>query len=98
MMTAKDLELSRSLPKDPPGRFEAVGAALYGSACRSRLAAGLKVSRNTVHEWLSGAWTKARRDIDGDLIDLLDRERDACAERGVEITAIRRQLVGGRRS
>lgn len=97
LMTPKDWELAKALPKDPPGRLEAVGIALYGSAWRSRLAAGLNISRNTLHEWLGGSWTKARRDIDGDLVDLLDRERDAAAERGVEITAIRRQLIGGRR-
>lgn len=89
--------MATTLPKDPPGRLEAVGIALYGSAWRSRLAAGVRISRNTLHEWLGGSWKKARRDIDGDLVELLDRERDACAERGIEITAIRRQLVGGRR-
>ncbi|WP_038965589.1 hypothetical protein [Bradyrhizobium diazoefficiens] len=85
---------AKTFPKDPPGRLEAVGTTLYGISWRSRLAAGLRVSRNTLHEWLGGSWTRARRYIDVELIDLLDRERDACAERGVEITALRRQLLG----
>ena len=87
--------MTPKLPKDAPGRLEYVGRALYGDQWRKRLAAALPVSRDTLYWWLRGA-VKPHRDIDGELIDLLDRERDAAAERGVQITALRRALIAKR--
>ncbi|MCK1341008.1 hypothetical protein IVB38_34585 [Bradyrhizobium sp. 38] len=84
------------LPDDQPGRLAAVGLALYGTAWRRRLAAGLSISRSTLYHWIQGERTE--RDVDGDLIDLLDRERDLAAARGADITALRRKLIDhGRR-
>lgn len=85
----------KSFPKDPAGRLEHVGHALYGAYWRKRPAAALQISRDTLYQWLHGR-AKATRDIDGALLDLLDAERDACATRGVQITALRRQLIGKR--
>jgi hypothetical protein len=35
-------------------------------------------------------------DVDGMIIDLLDAERDAASERGMAITAMRKQLMSQR--
>lgn len=88
--------MSKAFPKDRPGRLTAVGIGLYGTAWRRRLATGLSISRSTLHAWLRGFWTKSKRDIDGDLLALIDAERDACAERGVSLTHLRNQLLGKR--
>jgi hypothetical protein len=86
---------SSTVPIDRAGRLQAVGVALYGSAWRKRLAAGLRISRSTLHGWMTGSW-ETPRDLDGDLIALLDAERDGCAERSIALTALRQQLMLGR--
>jgi transposase-like protein len=68
-----------------------VGTALYGKSWRARLADGLNISRSTLWQWLSGAGR--RSGIDGDLIELLDCERDAASERALQISALRRRFV-----
>lgn len=83
------------LPADAPGRLAAVGEWLYGTTYRSHLAAGLGISRDTLYWWLRGA-AKPHWDIDGELIKLLDAERDAATERGMEITAVRKRLMSRR--
>ena len=87
--------MKKTLPSDLPGRLTAVGKGLYGRHWRARLAAGLNIGRATLHGWMTGAW-ETPRDIDAELIALLDTERDACAERGIALTAIRQQLLAGR--
>ncbi|CUT14535.1 hypothetical protein BF49_5615 [Bradyrhizobium sp.] len=84
------------LPKDAPGRLAAVGEFLYGQAYRKRLAKGLGICRDTLWSWMKGA-AKAHWDIDGELIRLLESERDACAARGMAITEIRKQLMSRRK-
>lgn len=84
------------LPTDQPGRITVVGITLYGAFWRRRLADGLGISRDTLHRWLQIGGANTDRDIDGELVDLLDAERDACAERSIEITALRRRLVNKR--
>lgn len=79
------------LPADLPGRIELVGATLYGKSWRRRLAHGLHISRSTLRQWLSGA--SKRRDVDGDLAELLDVERDAASERSLQIAALRRRFM-----
>ncbi|MCG2645712.1 MULTISPECIES: hypothetical protein [Bradyrhizobium] len=59
------------------------------------MAAGLNIHRATLHGWMTGAW-ETQRDLDGELIALIDRERDACAERAIALTGIRHQLLAGR--
>jgi hypothetical protein len=68
-----------------------VGPGLYGAFWRRRLAAGLGISRVTLWSILSGA--KHNGDIDGAMLDLIDRERDATAERGIELTKLKRTLL-----
>ena len=82
-------------PKDTAGRLEFIGKALYGDHWRKRLAAALGICRDTLYQWLHDR-AKTVRDVDGELIDLLDRERDAAAERGVQITALRRAMLAKR--
>lgn len=84
-------KMIHTIPNDLPGRLRVAGQALYGSTWRARLAAGLGVSRSTLFEWMQGA--NKRRDIDAELIDLLDCERDAANERGLEIAELRRRFI-----
>lgn len=88
--------MSKSFPKDAPGRLAVVGEALYGKSWRRRLAQGLKISRTTLHCWLCGMRTG--RDIDGELIALLDAERSARVDQAANITVLRNRLTGGSRA
>ncbi|MEH2499561.1 hypothetical protein V1294_006040 [Bradyrhizobium sp. AZCC 1678] len=88
-----------SIPAEIPDRLALVGTTLYGKSWRRRLAEGLNISRSTLWDWLSGAGKRRdRRDIDGDLIDLLDTECDAASERALQISALRRRFMTGRTS
>ncbi|MGY3356421.1 hypothetical protein ACVWZK_003084 [Bradyrhizobium sp. GM0.4] len=84
------------IPTDPPGRLAFVGQALYGDRWRKRLADALRISRSTLRCWLLGI-REAECDIDCELLNLLDRERDLSAERVGEITALRRRILEGGR-
>ena len=95
-MRKKPPQKTGPLPADIPGRLALVGTVLYGKSWRRRLAEGLHVSRSTLWEWLSGAGK--RRDIDADLIDLLDTERDAASEHSLQIAALRRRFITVKRS
>jgi hypothetical protein len=79
------------LPADLPGRIELVGATLYGKSWRRRLAHGLHISRSTLWQLLRGAGK--RSDVDGELAELLDVERDAASERSLAIAALRRRFM-----
>lgn len=52
-------------------------------AFRAKLAAALGVSRSTLWQWMRGGGK--RRNIDKDLVELLEAERDAADERSIEI-------------
>lgn len=81
------------LPVEVSARLAAIGKVVYGPQCwRGRLAAGLGVSQSTLRLWLGGEY-KSQRDIDGELIQLIDRERDASAERSVELGDLRKAIV-----
>jgi hypothetical protein len=79
------------LPTDLPARIALVGTTLYGKSWRRRLAVALGVSRSTLWQWLAGSGK--HRDVDGDLIALLDVERDAANEHGAELAALRRRFM-----
>jgi hypothetical protein len=79
------------LPTELAGRLALVGTTLYGKSWRARLADSLNVSRSTLWQWLSGACQQ--RDIDGELIELLDCERDAASERALQIGALHRRFT-----
>lgn len=85
-----------TIPNDLPGRLRVAGTTLYGSSWRSRLAAGLGVSRSTLFEWCRGG--KAVVDIDAAIIDLIDRERDEASLRGIQLTALKNRFVSRRSS
>jgi transcriptional regulator with XRE-family HTH domain len=87
----KTTQKAEPLPAEIPGRLAIVGVTLYGKSWRRRLAEGLNISRSTLWQWLSGAGK--RRDVDGDLIDLLDSERDAASERALQIAELRRRFM-----
>ena len=84
------------LPDDQPGRISEVGTTLFGRDYRRRLAEALGVSRTTLWKWLAGGGK--RRDIDGDLLELLETERDAASERELQIADLRKRFVARRRA
>lgn len=82
-----------SVPIDIPARLQFAGTEIYGASCwRGRLADGLGVSRSTLRLWLGGQY-KSSRDIDGELVALIDRERDAGVERSLELSQLRKRLL-----
>lgn len=86
-MTLKDLKSSTKLPQ----RLEFVGTGVYGSQWMTRLAAAIGVSRSMLFEYRHGRRTD--RDLDGRLLDLIERERDAASERGMMLTRLRTSLI-----
>ncbi|MBB4377242.1 hypothetical protein [Bradyrhizobium sp. SBR1B] len=77
-----------------PERIELVGAALYGAGrWTAALARGLRMSRSQLFEYRRAGRIKYGRDIDGEMLALIDRERDAAAERGVALTKLRNLLL-----
>lgn len=74
------------LPTTVHGRLTLVGTAIYGKAFRAKLAAALGISRSTLFEWMRGGGK--RRDIDGELIDLIECERDAADQRSIELATL----------
>ena len=79
------------LPETLPGRIEFVGEKLYGRDWRGAVARGLGVHRATLWRWLAGKRTS--RDIDADLVAMVDAKRDVAAARSVEIGALQRALL-----
>jgi hypothetical protein len=79
------------LPAAVPGRLAYAGVSLYGFCWKSRLAAGLGIGRTTLHQWMTGG--KRDRDIDGEIADLIDRERDAASVRAVALTDLRNRFL-----
>ena len=82
------------LPADLAGRIALVGATVYGKSWRRRLATGMNISRSTLFEWLRRV--NNVRDVDSELIELLDSERAAASERSLQIAALRRRLMAVR--
>ena len=83
--------MSSSLPETLPGRIEFVGEKLYGRDWRGAVARGLGVHRATLWRWLAGKRTS--RDINADLVAMVDAERDVAAARSDEIGALQRTLL-----
>jgi hypothetical protein len=79
-------------PKTLPERIEYVGTALYGTRWTKRLAAGLRISRSQLYEYRVGRGNRDRN-IDGELIDLIERERAASAARGMALTQLRNYIA-----
>lgn len=86
-----------SLPITIRGRLTLVGRTLYGNSFRAKLAEGLGIGRSTLWQWMTdGGKRRAHRDVDAELIDLIDSERDATDQRGLQIDALRRLFVSQR--
>jgi hypothetical protein len=83
-------------PADLAGRIMLVRTTLYGKSWRRRVAVGLNISRSTLWQLLRGAGK--RRNVDGELVELLDCERDAANERSLQIAALRRRFMAIARS
>jgi hypothetical protein len=80
-------------PKTLAQRLEFGGKRMYvGRGWKVRLATGLGVSRTMLWHYLSGA--QPDRDIAGELVDLIERERVASTERGVSLGKLRNQMLG----
>lgn len=78
----------KEAPKKLAERIDVVATTLYGASGRlTRLAAGLGISRSRLLDYRRGARTE--RDIDGMIVDLIDRERGAAAARVSTLTALR---------
>lgn len=84
------------LPDDQRSRISVVGTTLWGRDYRRRLAETLGISRTTLWKWMSGGGK--RRDIDADLLELLESERDAASERELAIADLRKRFLVRRRS
>lgn len=82
----------KNLPADLPGRLGYVGVALYDYRWRARLAAGLGISRTTLHQWMTGGKRDPQRDIDAEIADLIDRER------GAVLTELRNKFLRAKRA
>lgn len=84
------------------GRLQTTGVGLYGVNWRRRLAEGLGISRGTLFNMMCGPGSARslkrgpQADIDGALIELVERERDACAERSMSLTQLRNKLIAAR--
>jgi hypothetical protein len=79
-------------PRDLPGQIEFVGACLYGAWWRRRLALALGISRTTLHAWMKGL-SKSDRDVAGELLFLVDKERGAAGVRSAQLTVLRNDLI-----
>ncbi|WP_256805783.1 hypothetical protein [Bradyrhizobium sp. Bra64] len=81
-----------------PQRIEIVGSSLYGAGrgWTTALARGLKMSRSQLFEYRIGRG-KRDRDLDGEMLDLIDRERDANSARGMALTKLRHRLLALRK-
>jgi transposase-like protein len=64
---------------------------LYGRDWRGAVARRLGVHRATLWRWLAGKRTS--RDIDADLVAMVDAERDVAAARSDEIARLQRTLL-----
>jgi hypothetical protein len=67
---------------------------MYGDNWRARLAAGLGICRTTLWAIMSDARKRGpQADIDGALIELVDRECEASAKRGASLSRLRNRLL-----
>jgi transcriptional regulator with XRE-family HTH domain len=80
------------LPATVSGRLTLVGRTLFGTAWRAKLAEALGISRSTLWQWLSDRG-KSKVDIDAELIDLLDSQREEAHARGIMISNLRQKLI-----
>lgn len=82
-----------------PLRIEFVGTSLFGPGrgWTVTLARGLNMSRSQLFEYRRAGCIKSGRDIDGEMLALIDRERDAAAQRGVDLTKLRNRLLSMRK-
>lgn len=77
-----------------PQRIEYVGKTVFGDyGWTRRLAKALCISRSQLFEFRNGRGNRDR-DIDGELIDMIERERHATALRGAMLTRLRNQIIG----
>ncbi|MCS3893463.1 hypothetical protein M2171_002596 [Bradyrhizobium japonicum USDA 38] len=83
---------SPASPNSQADHIAYVGLALRGEEWKTRLAAGLDISRSQLFEWRLGT-SKTRRDIDCGLIALIDRERDASNKRGLKLFHLRTKML-----
>lgn len=81
-----------NIPRDLPARLQFYGRKIFGKCWKGPMAQGLGVDRSTLRLWLRGEY-KSGRDIDGELIELIDRERDANAERSIELGELRKSVI-----
>jgi hypothetical protein len=75
-----------------PDRIERVGKTVFGEhGWTRRLAKAMGISRSQLFEFRNGRGNRDR-DIDGELIDMI--ERDATALRGAMLARLGNQMIG----
>lgn len=87
------------LPDDEIHRINLVGTTVYGDHFLRRMAKGMRMGRTVLWEIMQG---RGKRDtlesLDDRLIELLDAESTAAAERGLKIDALRKRFLRWRRN
>lgn len=82
------------LPIRQSDRIDLVGTTVWGREYRDPMARALGIGKTLLWRLRKG---ESRRNIDSELIDLLDAQSDAAAERGLEIAALRKRFIAERR-
>jgi len=81
-------ETIEALPEGLPECLELVGTRLFGREWHAQVAAGLGVHRATLWRWMAGK--RPQHDVDHDIVELLERERERQDDRARDITALRK--------
>lgn len=80
------------LPSAEPDRLKLVGRTVFGKHYMKRLAGGLGIARTTLWELMRGRGKRVT-DLDDRLIELLDSESEASAERGLQLALLRKRFL-----
>jgi hypothetical protein len=71
------------LPAKLPDRIELVGRVLYGRRWKTKLAWAMRLSRDTLHRWLTGHVPQSNVDVE--LMSLIAKERASLTAHGIEL-------------
>jgi hypothetical protein len=86
-----DTEAIDALPEALPECLELVGTRLFGRDWHAQVAEGMGVHRATLWRWMAGK--RPQHDVDRDIIEMLEHERERQDDRARDITALRKLFV-----